>query len=350
MRIDERDTILSRIRYQKGDGMYEDYYQNKSDKLEIDDQLRAMPGINAPGTPMYQAIHSIFPDSAFDFLSDIKQFSRRGAKTPPQDIAPGAMSEQLKKLALYLGATDVGIVKLDEDSFYSHRGRTVDQYGKNIEGEGPFGIVMTKEMPREMINRAPHLEEMTAVTKAYMDLAIIGMWLTYYISNLGYDAKNNMDMDYLLFVPKAAEMAGLGTIGRAGILVTETYGMRVRIGVVTTNMTLIADEAKEDGIRALCQICGLCAKHCPSGAITKEAPKMIDGIPRYVSDQERCFKMWKTLGTDCGICLSTCPLSQELPADLRKNLKNDPSTILEWHAKHIGKRIYTKTPLALFNE
>jgi NADH-quinone oxidoreductase subunit F len=42
-----------------------------------------------------------------------------------------------------------------------------------------------------------------------------------------------------------------------------------------------------------CVSCGLCAKNCPTNAISKTANK------KYVIDQEKCIK--------CGICLTVCP-------------------------------------------
>jgi NADH-quinone oxidoreductase subunit F len=42
-----------------------------------------------------------------------------------------------------------------------------------------------------------------------------------------------------------------------------------------------------------CISCGLCAKNCPTNAISKTANK------KYVIDQEKCIK--------CGICLTVCP-------------------------------------------
>ncbi|MBS7526140.1 4Fe-4S ferredoxin [Fusibacter paucivorans] len=351
MKIDERDTILSRIRYQPNDGMYEDYYKKHPEKQAIDDLLRAMPDINAETTPMYQSLKSPFADSAFDFIADIKQFSRQNAKRAPQHVDAMQMTTQIKKLAHYLGASAVGIAKMDADDYYTHRGRTKAHYGTPITDEGAYGIVLIKEMNREMINRAPHLEEMTEVTKAYFDLAVMGMWLSYYIANLGYDAKNNMDMDYLMYTPRVAELAGLGEVGRAGLLVTPDYGMRVRIGIVTTDLPLVADKPIDYGIKGLCGICGLCAKHCPSRAIMRGKPVALDeNRTGYISDQEKCFKMWKTLGTDCGICLSVCPLSQALPDDVRQSLQTDPKSIVDWHRQKIGKRVYTKEPLALFRD
>jgi len=345
-RIDERDTILSRIRYKPGDGMYEDYYMRNPEKKEGDDALRNMPDIGSEATPMYDAIRTPFADSAFAFMADIKQFSEKKGQGQPVALDPVVMTKQIKDYARYLGATDVGIAKMKDDFYYTHHGRYPDVYGNQVDKSATYGIVMTKEMSREMINRAPHVEEMTAVTKAYMDLAIMGMWLSYYIAQLGYDAKNNMDMSYVVFTPFVAEEAGLGEIGRAGLLVTPEQGMRVRIGVVTTNLPLVADSPKNHGIKELCGMCGKCAQNCPARALDANVARELEsGYFGYAVNQEKCFKMWKTLGTDCGICLASCPLSQLMPEDIRSNLIKEPEKIIAWDKEKNGKRMYNKLPL-----
>jgi len=348
-RIDERDTILSRIRYQPGDGMYEEYYMRYPEKKENDDALREMPDIGSEKTPMFHALRTPFADSAFAFLADIKHLSHKMPQCAPKNLDPATITKNIKDYARYLGATDVGIAEMKEDFYYTHHGRYPEVYGQRVDANAPFGIVITKEMPRDMINRAPHVEEMTAVTEAYVALAIIGMRLSYYIAQLGYEAKNNMDMSYLVFTPLVAEAAGLGEIGRAGLLVTPKQGMRVRIGVVTTNLPLVADSPKDYGIKRLCHICGKCATNCPARALdTGISRNLAAGYFGYAVDQERCFKMWKTLGTDCGICLASCPLSQAMPETIRNQLLKTPEGILKWDQENNGKRQYNKNPLTSY--
>ena len=130
---------------------------------------------------------------------------------------------------------------------------------------------------------------------------------------------------------------------------TPEEGMRVRLGVVTTNLPLIADIPKHYGIKKLCSICGKCAQNCPSRALdTKEARALDAGYFGYAVDQEKCFKMWKTLGTDCGICLASCPLSQQMPKEVRDKLLEDPQEIVLWDRENNHKRLYNKVPLTTY--
>ena len=69
-----------------------------------------------------------------------------------------------------------------------------------------------------MINRSPMICEVIETSKSYVDAAIIGMILSYYIRSLGYEARNHMDKNYLVMPTLIAKDAGIGDIGRNSIL------------------------------------------------------------------------------------------------------------------------------------
>jgi len=127
--------------------------------------------------------------------------------------------------------------------------------------------------------------------------------------------------------PFTAESAGLGQIGRMGILVTKEYGPRVRLGVVTTDLELNTDQRVDFGMKEFCKICNKCAENCPSGAIDEDSPKMLNNEMRWKTEVEKCFKVWQMSGTDCGICISSCPFSQELDIDKINQMKDNPKLI-----------------------
>ena len=62
---------------------------------------------------------------------------------------------------------------------------------------------------------------------------------------------------------KAAVNAGLGVKGENGLLINEKYGSFCFIGEIVTDM-MIEPDAKNEG---KCLQCGMCKKHCPSGAL-----------------------------------------------------------------------------------
>jgi len=104
--------------------------------------------------------------------------------------------------------------------------------------------------------------------------------------------------------------AGLGEIGRMGLLMHPLYGPRVRIAVVTTNMPLVPSEKKrDDSVIHFCTICEKCADCCPARSIQQGPRSMIEGSLRWQADQATCFSFWCSAGTDCGRCMSVCPYS-----------------------------------------
>jgi reductive dehalogenase len=108
--------------------------------------------------------------------------------------------------------------------------------------------------------------------------------------------------------------AGLGELGRNGLLITEKYGPRVRISKVLTNLPLQLDKPVDIGIQKFCERCKKCAHLCPSGAISKgemsEVPlnrSNSTGIRRWLTNAEKCMGFWVKNSLDCSVCVRTCP-------------------------------------------
>jgi len=109
----------------------------------------------------------------------------------------------------------------------------------------------------------------------------------------------------------AANLAGLGFIGKSGLFITEGYGPRVRFATVLTNCRFPGKELKEPQ----CGSCSLCARKCPCGAITGKA--WTKGTSRDdIVDAALCSKHMKDKyemtgrGAVCGICVSVCPFGK----------------------------------------
>lgn len=314
-RIDERDVMFSRITRVEGTREYKDYYTRNPEKKDLDDSIRAMPPMNGSTTKFFHPLDSPMVDAAFGFLSDIRGLVD-GPEAPSEKVEalPEEFTDKLRGLASFYGARLTGVALLDDSYYYTHRGRTDAVYGQRVQPDLPYTFVFAVETDKDYINTAPVLSQSIAVTKGYVDAAIIGMILTYYINSMGYKARNHMDGNYLMVMPLAARAAGLGDIGRHGLLVTPEYGSRIRLGAVTTDMPLLADKRSPLKIREFCEACGRCALLCPSKAISPDSPRKIDGVERWQTDQGQCFRKWMEFGTDCGICVAACPFS--LPMDM----------------------------------
>ena len=113
-----------------------------------------------------------------------------------------------------------------------------------------------------------------------------------------------------MICPLVATDAGLGVIGRMGLLMTPKLGPRVRIAVVTTDLPLSYSSIKPERTTIhFCHNCNKCARVCPAAAIPEGTRSWVDGIERWKINSEKCYHFWTLSGTDCGRCMTACPYS-----------------------------------------
>lgn len=146
-----------------------------------------------------------------------------------------------------------------------------------------------------------------------------------------------MDGNYEIVLPLAVKKASLGDIGRHGVLITEKYGSRIRLGAGSTDLPLIPDAESNFSVSAFCEECKKCVLTCPAKAIPMAKTIDMNGIKRWQIIQEECYKKWRSLGTDCGICLSTCPFSSNIPIESIEEYKNNPNYVKDIIAEHEKK-------------
>ena len=352
-RYDERETLFSRVALQKGTKEYQAFYQKNPELRKIDDKFRGHSFRDAlRGSQYFKDVYMplIKQNKAY-----IKQVFFAGydelVATKRVDLSDEFV-DQLKEITKHFGATDVGLAKLTDYEYYSHLGGLsnelgFDTYGEEVRPKYKTAIVFTIEMDKEMINRAPHIEELLETERAYVALAEVSSKLTMYLKRLGYQAFGNNSEFYLGPMVPIAYDAGLGEIGIGNHLVHKKYGDRFRIGAVFTTLELPYDKPLDFGLQEFCKICALCMLNCPTKAITHK-PRDVNGRTFYKFDDQACYDMWLKGGTDCGICLQSCPLSQGLDqekVDLMKDNKDLMQKVFDEHMDKYGRRKYTKKAL-----
>ena len=119
---------------------------------------------------------------------------------------------------------------------------------------------------------------------------------------------------YSLFNHKmAATSAGIGWIGKNGLLISADYGPRLSLATVLTDAPLEPDAPME---HSLCGGCTLCIQHCPSQAITGAEWSRSRPIIELVRlDKCRGHKTTKrkTEGKpNCGLCINICPYGRRM--------------------------------------
>lgn len=81
-----------------------------------------------------------------------------------------------------------------------------------------------------MVSNAPFPPTVIETGRKYLECAFISIIIANYIRNLDYSARAHIaGSNYQGILPPLAYLAGLGELGRIGIIVTEEYGPRVRL-------------------------------------------------------------------------------------------------------------------------
>jgi reductive dehalogenase len=203
----------------------------------------------------------------------------------------------------------VGITRLEDYHRYTHVGRGPD-FGQPVTLDHRYALALTVEMDKEALSHAPLAPTVMESSQQYVASGVIAVQIAEFIRSLGYPARAHIDGNYRVVCPLVARDAGLGEIGRMGLLMTPELGPRVRIAVVTTDLPLVPDPRRRDPTMIdFCARCRKCADVCPSNAIPLGARVDIDGVRRWRIDSEACFTLWSQVGTDCARCMAVCPYS-----------------------------------------
>jgi ferredoxin len=330
---DERDIMFSRAVLEPGTERFEAYYGAHPEYRTRDDLFRLEPGLLATGSSQYHPLGFPAADAAFWTIEMLRPFVEGGGAegggaglVPVADSGSGApnadpavVTRFLKGWALKLGAHSVGITELRDYHRYTHVGRG-EGYGERVRLGHTHALALTVEMDREMVDPAPRSATVMESARQYLRSGVLAIQLANLIRRLGYGARAHVDGSYRVICPLVARDAGLGEIGRMGLLMTPRLGPRVRIAVVTTDLPLVPDVPFQDSTTLdFCLQCRKCADSCPSRALPFGDPVEDErGVLRWKIDAEACFTLWTKLGTDCARCMAVCPYSH--PDNLLHNV------------------------------
>ena len=248
----------------------------------------------------------------------------------------------VKHAALFYGASLAGIAELNPLWLYSdHYAPRRDDRERTIavvsEGErfeqGENAWYIPESMNRVIalafeeyyfaIANSPGRLASAATGNGYSRMAVTSSTLADFIRALGYraiPAGNGIGLS----VPIAID-AGLGQLGRMGLLVTPKYGPRVRLAKVITDMPLVPNDPIDFGVTQFCDVCKLCADECPSGAVTDgpctwegRSPSNNAGVLKWYTEVEKCFDF---NGFSCSNCKRVCPFNKPNNSWLHRSIR-----------------------------
>ena len=145
-----------------------------------------------------------------------------------------------------------------------------------------------------------------------------------YISSMVGKARYFCCVDSGPLVEKAhAVRAGLGWIGKNGLVVNETYGSWLVLGEIVTDIELQYDKPVE----SQCGECTKCLEVCPTGALVE--PYVLDGrrCIAYFNSVKKARMPAESAGkTDawllgCDVCQDVCPFNQDVPVTDEEGFK-----------------------------
>ena len=109
----------------------------------------------------------------------------------------------------------------------------------------------------------------------------------------------------------AAEIAGLGVIGKNYLLTNPQHGNLIWFSAVLTDAELMADEKAEF---AMCGNCNKCVEACPAGALDDLASFGKKDCSKYFTIEDRKLRI------KCFMCRTICPHRFGIIMDFHSNL------------------------------
>jgi epoxyqueuosine reductase QueG len=191
-----------------------------------------------------------------------------------------------------------GFVKLPHNLIFQEYGVLYDN-----------AIILAMEMSKEKIDQAPSQATVNMVFGTYDDLGKVVNNLAKFLREQGYGAQADHPLGGLVLFPPLAQKAGIGWVGKHGILITQDFGPRVRLAAVYTSIVNLpfSNSNDHEWIAEFCKTCKICIKKCPPKAILENSILHDSGQITNISQQE-CFEYFAQY-YGCSVCIKVCPFS-----------------------------------------
>jgi epoxyqueuosine reductase QueG len=162
------------------------------------------------------------------------------------------------------------------------------------------------EMAPGCIRNAPGPQAGKEVWRTYERLGSHVNRIAAVLRAAGYRAQAGSPLGGDVSYPMLAQKAGIGYMGKHGLLITPDSGPSLRIAAIYTEIENLpyTDSTDHAWVRDFCETCLKCVKSCPAGAIYRHNRVYGDGS-RQCIDYTKCAKPFsETLG--CSVCIRDC--------------------------------------------
>ena len=224
---------------------------------------------------------------------------KNNSSNPIKTITPEQLSN-FKKYAQTIGVKQIGFTKIPNELIFKERAVRYEN-----------AIVLILEMDKESISKAPSIGAFKTVFETYDSLGIITNKLTQYLRDNNFYAQASHPLGGLVLYPPLAKKAGLGWLGKHGLLITPEYGARQRISAIFTNIENLpfSTENKHKWINEFCNSCNKCIRTCPPKAIL-DKPIIHKSKRETHIIREKCLPYFVD-NYGCSVCLKDCVFSSK---------------------------------------
>ncbi|WP_409199001.1 4Fe-4S binding protein [Methanobrevibacter acididurans] len=194
---------------------------------------------------------------------------------------------ELKSLIKKLGLLDIAYINDLNDLWLED-----NDFGFN------GAIVLTMEMYDKILSTNPG-----SLAKSFNDELYENFGnLTYEVSDFlrlnGFETFVAPPNGDIINFSKLGERAGLGCVGKSGLLISPSFGPKEKISAILVNISNLPIEKSNNysWIREYCNFCGKCVKACPHNALIKNKDFVDLDSSSCVGCSEACTE-----------CIKVCP-------------------------------------------
>ena len=243
-------------------------------------------------------IFSKYIRGTFKGFQDARKTKYNNENNTKTTVSPDFWNDFEKK-AKELDVDLIAYVPVNENYIF----KDLKVYGKNA-------IILGMEMKWDKIKTAPSAICEIEVFRVYKVLGDVTIKLTEYLKEQGYKSEAHHPFGGKLLYGPHVVAAGLGIMGRNGLIITPEFGPRQRWSIITTDAEIPKTPKRNlNELEEFCKGCGLCVERCKGEAVHKEPIYKDKGIITHI-DRSKCIA--SILDNNyCSYCLRICPQGQK---------------------------------------
>ena len=227
---------------------------------------------------------------------ELPDLSREENPDKPKFTAADGFLQEFEDYAHSLGISSIGYTQMTPDIMIKDK---FIQY--------PFTIVLTMEMSNEIIETDPGADAKDLNDTAYVRAAILTTKLSDFLRKNGYATEIAHPMGGIVNFSALGQKAGLGYIGKSGLLITPELGPRLKVSAIFVSIANLP--LKEDNEHAwipeYCDKCSKCVKACPHEALIEK--ETCCGGKEVKLLKKNCIGC----SQGCTYCIEACPFEEK---------------------------------------